>query len=89
VNDPSTYWLTQTNIFLGVVVLVCCAATIIGILQEMAARHKRHVAESELDRDMAQLDSAFGDGHAFHVPGLGLTMADGGEELKKDEKEKR
>jgi hypothetical protein len=28
--------------------------------------------------------SAF-DGHAFHVPGLGVTMADGGEELPRKE----
>jgi hypothetical protein len=31
--------------------------------------------------------ASFEDGHTFHLPQLGLTMADGGEELgKKEEK---
>jgi len=88
VNDPSTYWLTQTNIFLGVVVLICCIAVLVGIVQEVAARRRRHARESELDHDMANLDSMLADGHAFHTPGLGLTMADGGEP-KHDKKAKR
>ena len=29
---------------------------------------------------MTELVASFSDGHAFHVPSLGLTMADGGEE---------
>jgi len=85
VNDPSTYWLTFTNAALGIVVLICCLAVGFGILQELAARRKKRVALSGLDAEVADLVNGFQDGHAFHVPSLGLTMADGGEELRKKE----
>lgn len=77
-SDPSTYWLTVTNIVLGLVVLVCCAAVVAGIIAELAASRKKRKALAGLDREVADLVTAF-DGHAFNVPGLGLTMADGGE----------
>jgi hypothetical protein len=83
-NDPSTYWLTLTNIALGGVTLICCGAVVFGILQELADRRKKHAALSRLDAEVSDLVSAF-DGHAFHVPGLGVTMADGGEELPRKE----
>jgi len=85
VNDPSTYWLTFTNIALGAVTLICCVAVGIGILQELAAKRKKQAALSTLDHEVSDLVASFGDGHAFHVPGLGVTMADGGEELRKEE----
>jgi hypothetical protein len=86
VSDPSTYWLNVTNIALGVVVLACCAAVAIGVLQELAARRKKHAALSKLDSEVAGLVTSFQDGHAFNLPGLGVTMADGGEDLRKKEK---
>jgi hypothetical protein len=85
VNDPSTYWLTITNIALGLVTLICCVAVGIGVAQELAAKRKKKTALSRLDREVADLVSSY-DGHAFHIPTLGLTMADGGEELGKKEK---
>ena len=88
-SDPSTYWLNVMNIALGVLVLVACLAVAFGVVQELAARRKKSAAMSHLDREVADLVSSY-DGHAFNVSGLGLTMADGGEERdKKDEKEKR
>jgi hypothetical protein len=86
VSDPSTYWLTVTNIALGVVVLICCVAVAVGVLQELAAKRKKSVELSKLDREVSDLVASF-DEHAFNVPGLGVTMADGGEELRKKEKE--
>ena len=86
-SDPSTYWLTITNAALGVVVLICCIAVAIGVLQEVAAKRKKVAAMSGIDREVSDLVASFEDGHAFHLPQLGLTMADGGEELgKKEEK---
>jgi hypothetical protein len=42
---------------------------------------------SKIDREVSDLVASFQDGHAFHLPRLGVTMADGGEELgKKEEK---
>jgi hypothetical protein len=83
-SDPSTYWLTFTNIALGVVTLVCCGAVALGFLQEFAHRRQKHASLSKLDHEVADLVATF-DGHAFNVPGLGVTMADGGEELRKKE----
>jgi hypothetical protein len=84
-NDPSTYWLTITNIALGLVTLICIGAVGIGVLQELAARRKKKAALSKLDTEVADLVASFGDGHAFDIPSLGLTMADGGEESGKKE----
>ena len=81
-NDPSTYWLNFTNAALGIVTLLCCLAIGVGVLQEIAARRKKRASLSALDREVSDL---FADGHAFQTPGLGLTMADGGEELDKKE----
>ena len=85
-SDPSTYWLTITNIGLGLVVLICCGAVALGVLQELAAKRRKRAEISNLDREVADLVAGFQDGHAFHVPGLGLTMADGGEELARKDK---
>jgi len=49
------------------------------VMQEVAAKRKRKAALSELDREVSELAASFDDGHAFHTPQLGLTMADGGE----------
>ena len=87
-NDPSTYWLTMTNIALGVVVLICCVAVAFGVVQEVIARRKKRAAEAALDREVADLAATYAGGHAFNVPGLGVTMADGGEELKKKQERK-
>jgi len=86
VGDPSTYWLNITNAALGVVVLICCVAVAFGVVQELAARRKKRASASDLDNEMASLIAGIQDGHAFHIPGLGVTMADGGEELRKKEK---
>lgn len=83
-SDPSTYWLTITNIGLGVVVLICAIAVGIGILQEVAAKRRKRLEMARLDREVSDLVASYGDGHAFDVPGLGITMADGGEQLDKN-----
>ena len=84
-NDPSTLWLTITNIALGAVTLICLVAVAIGVVQELAARAKKRSALSRLDQEVSDLVASFSDGHAFDSPSLGVTMADGGEELGKKE----
>jgi hypothetical protein len=84
-NDPSTYWLTVTNIALGAVTLICLVAVGVGIVQELAARASKRAALNKLDKEVADLVASFNDGHAFDIPSLGVTMADGGEELRKKE----
>jgi hypothetical protein len=73
------YWLNLMNAGLGLAVLVCTGAVGIGIWQELAMRRKAAAAKNETPA----LD-ALGS-HAFDLPELGLTMADGGEEIKKKE----
>jgi len=76
-SDPSAYWLNIMNAVLGIVVLICCAAVGVGIVQELAARRRRHASMAAMDQAVSDLVAGF-DGHAFQVPQLGLTMADGG-----------
>jgi len=77
--DSQTYWLNVTNVALGIVIAICVAVVLGGIAHEFASRiRKRRRIEAEIDRDMVQL----ADDHTCHVPGLGVTMADGGEKLR-------
>lgn len=79
-NDPETHWLIVTNVVLGLVVVLCVVIMAGGIVYEIAARRrKRRRMEAEIDRDMRRLN----DDHAFSVPALGITMADGGEKRAK------
>jgi len=86
-SDPSTYWLNIMNIGLGLVVLACCAVVVVGVAAELAANRKKRTGLARLDREVADLAAAY-DGHVFQVPGLGLTMADGGEPAGKKEQER-
>jgi hypothetical protein len=83
-SDPSATWLNIMNISLGLVVLICCAAVALGVLQELAARKRKRASASQLDSELNELIGSYG-GHAFHIPGLGVTMADGGEPVDKKE----
>ena len=67
-NDPNTYWLNITDIVLGLVTLACVAFVGLAVFREVYARLAERVP--------AHLRE---DGHAFALPELGLTMADGGE----------
>ncbi len=79
-SDPEAYWLNATNAILGLVVVVCVVIMAGGMVHEIIARvRQRRRMDAELDRDMQLLN----DEHAFNVPGLGITMADGGEKHKK------
>ena len=78
------FWLNTANILLGVVVALCFGVLGFALVREYQARAKKRAAtHAELDRDMQVM---MGDGHAFNVAGLGLTMADGGERIAKTSK---
>ena len=75
-SDPQTFWLNVTNAMLGAVTLVALALVFVAVLADVYERVKQRV--------LAVLRA---EPHALVVPGLGVTMADGGEpEKKKDEK---
>ncbi|HSD66952.1 MAG TPA: hypothetical protein VLF95_09640 [Vicinamibacteria bacterium] len=67
-DAPDTFWLTFTNISLGLVTLLCVLVVAGGVARELLHRRGRRVLARE-------------DDHAFATPGLGVTMADGGERL--------
>ncbi len=81
-SDSQTLWLNVINLSLGLVTLVCIAAIGYGVLQDVRERARKRADARSLDREVGALVSSFGD-HAFHLPELGMTMADGGEPLDK------
>ena len=87
-NDPETYWLNITNIWLGVVVLICLIVVAFSVVQEFRARSRKRATERDLDREVKDLVANYTAAHALDVPGLGLTMADGGEPLQPPARER-
>jgi hypothetical protein len=76
-SDPQTLWLNLTNLALGVVTLAAVLVLVCGVGRELVLRRRKANA---LDAEMRAMlrDEP---GHIMSVPGLGLTMADGGEAL--------
>jgi len=81
-SDSQTLWLNVVNLSLGLVTLACIAAIGYGVLQDVRERLKKRAGAGVTNREVADLMNGLG-GHAFDMPGLGLTMADGGEPLEK------
>lgn len=67
--DGEVFWLNVTNISLGLVTLICLLAVGVAVVREVASRRARAVAPVLLDD------------HGFAFSGLGITMADGGENV--------
>jgi hypothetical protein len=67
-DGPDTFWLNFTNIALGLVTLACVLLIAGGVARELLLRWQRRAVASA-------------DDHAFATPGLGVTMADGGERI--------
>ena len=81
-SDPQTMWLNIINLSLGIVTLVCIAAIGYGVFQDVRERARKRAIARTMDREAGGVVNSLGD-HAFDMPGLGFTMADGGEPLKK------
>ena len=55
-HDPRIFWLTVTNIVLGVAVIVILAGVVTGVLCDVVARvRKRRKLSHELDEDMRRM----------------------------------
>jgi hypothetical protein len=78
-SQPETLWLNITNLSLGIVVLVCIAALAYGVLLDVRERVRQRKALAGMDAAVQRIFETEGELHAFHVPHVGLTMADGGE----------
>jgi hypothetical protein len=72
--DSETLWLTITNVSLGIVALVCIIAVGVVLTKEILAGVRSKVRIPELQDD-----------HSFMLRDLGITMADGGKRIAKNE----
>jgi len=70
-------WLNMTNIALGVVVFLGVLLVASALGWGFVGRHKKSHKLANLDEELTVMlhDGRF-------VPGLGITMADGGERIK-------
>jgi len=70
-SNAETLWLNLTNGALGIVTLICAGVILKGILAQFGFFATREATE---------------DYHVMNVPGLGITMADGGEPIEDKKK---
>jgi hypothetical protein len=68
-NDPEIFWLTTTNVILGLVVLVCIIIVAYATYQEIRLRITKRSAPPATEN------------RAVVIPLVGPTMADGGEPI--------
>jgi hypothetical protein len=81
-NDPQTIWLNLANLALGLVTIACVAMLVYAVAAELLARWRKSAVAEGLDHEVSNLVASYKSGHAIELPGLGLTMADGGEPVK-------
>jgi hypothetical protein len=85
-NYDWIFWLNVTNIALGVVVVLALLLVAYGVVWELVIRHKKQTGLRDVNAEMqAMLRDEFS--HSLAVRELGLTMADGGEQVKSTPKE--
>jgi len=80
-NNPQTLWLNLTNLALGVVTLLALCFVVGAVGWELILRRRRARALSGIDAELHSMVHA-GSPYSLPVPGLGLTMADGGVVVK-------
>ncbi len=97
-----TFWLNMTNFALGIVTLLAVVVVAGAVSWDLFFMWLRKVRTGDavdingvnMQRLMAEVRAGWEtDAHSLSVPGLGLTMADGGEKIdpseKPEEKESR
>jgi hypothetical protein len=70
------FWLNVTNIALGAVVILAVVLVVSAVVWEIVIRHKK---SGDLASAVEGPEDLLPDGRL--VPGLGITMADGGERI--------
>jgi len=73
-----TYWLQVMNFAMAAVVVLAGCTVLGAVVSEL--RQRRAGAGRSLQAELSALLSS--EAHRIRIPELGLTMADGGEELK-------
>jgi hypothetical protein len=87
-----TFWLMMTNYALALITVIALALVIVSVGWELLIR-KTQKAPDLKRRDWDSIAADWramlrADPHGLHIPGLGYTMADGGEERKPESSEK-
>jgi hypothetical protein len=74
-----TFWLMMTNYALALVTVIAVILVIGAVSWDLIVKkaHKVHT----IDTVNADWETLLRSPHSFDVPGLGLTMADGGEKM--------
>ena len=77
-----TMWLNVTNFALGIVTLIALLVVFFAVGWDLLLRKVKALARIDLRNIDADLQAQLhGGSHSLSVPGLGLTMADGGEKI--------
>jgi|SRR3974390_1389075 len=78
-----TFWLNMTNFALGLVTVLALLVVFGAVGWDLLVRKERKPRAVDLSSIDAELRAMLhGGSHSLSVPGLGLTMADGGEKLE-------
>jgi hypothetical protein len=85
-----TFWLNMTNFALGIITLLALVVVFSAVGWDLLVR-KVHTARARGGLDLSPLDgelrAMLQGSHSLYEPGLGLTMADGGEKIEPAESE--
>ena len=84
-SDPQTLWLNLTNLALGVVTLSAVLIVAGAVAWELVFKHRRVREPVDIDAELSSMLDAVSP-HMLQVPGLGLTMADGGTPVRPNAK---
>jgi hypothetical protein len=79
-----TFWLNMTNFALGIITLLALALVFCSVGWDLLVRkaHRVRKADSlDLNSLDGELRAMLRGSHSMYEPGLGLTMADGGEKI--------
>lgn len=81
-----TMWLNITNFALGIVTLIALLVVFSAVGWDLLVRKVGRAPQVDLRNIDADLKALLQGSHSLSVPGLGLTMADGGERVEPSDK---
>ncbi|MGZ4788518.1 MAG: hypothetical protein ACXVZX_08350 [Terriglobales bacterium] len=83
-----TFWLNMTNFALGIITVLALLVVFGAVGWDLLVR-KAHTAREHGNLDLSTLDgelrAMLNGSNSLYEPGLGLTMADGGERIEPTE----
>jgi hypothetical protein len=80
-----TFWLNMTNFALGIITLLALVVVFGAVgwdLLVLKVHNARKLRSADLNSFDEDLRAMLHGSHSLSVPGLGLTMADGGERVE-------